>query len=661
MFFRFVAAATLYAIPAFAQTSAPVQATPQTAAPLPVEAFASLPFVEHAHISPDGSHVAGIFGVNGEQRILIMPLTGDKSTTVIAAVPEGTQPGAIQWVNNDNIIVSLTFLLPVEGDRWYVSRLISINRITRKSIKLLWDLRGQNAANVLWIPSDGSNEILVAAQDSIYSNYPEFWPEVYRVDVTTGKRRSAVAGRTNVMDWGADHLGNVRIGLGYNDSRLTSRLFYRPGGSGLFKTADKATYGEDGVLTVPFLFLPGGDNALVMRDNAEGRTGIFEVNLATLEDVKTVYQPENGEVASAITSDDGQLLGAHLTDPKNRIKWFDPKLASAQESFNKSVPNSRVTIESMSKDRSKMLVRIDSAETPGMIYFFDTNVGVLSKIASVNEKVGTKKLSPVRMVQYKARDGLEIEGVLTTPKGKDAKNLPFIVMPHGGPWAHDGLDYDYWAQFLASRGYVVLQPNFRGSTGYGTEFIEKGKGQMGFAMQDDISDGVKWAVAQGIADPKRVCIVGASYGGYAAMWGIAKDPDLYRCAISISGVAALRREVNDFGDSLRGNLYKQQWQEMTPDFNAVSPINAIMKIKAPLMLIHGKRDVTVDHVQSEKMHNAMTKAGKQVEFVSLPLADHYFARQADRIILLSSIERFLAKHNPTDPGNVAVAAAPQQP
>jgi dipeptidyl aminopeptidase/acylaminoacyl peptidase len=340
------------------------------------------------------------------------------------------------------------------------------------------------------------------------------------------------------------------------------------------------------------------------------------------------------------------VLGASTTHKTSPIFWFDADLANLQANFNKSVPNARVEIESMSADRSKMLVRVASAETPGVLYFYDTNVGVLQKIAPVNEKLGSKKLSPVKLVRYKARDGLEIEAVLTTPKGKDPKNLPFIVMPHGGPWAHDGLYYDYWAQFLASRGYVVMQPNFRGSTGYGTEFLNKGKGQMGFAMQDDITDGVKWAVNQGIADAKRVCIVGASYGGYAAMWGIAKDPDLYRCAISISGVAALRREVNDFGGKLRGNLYKMQWQEMTPDFNAVSPINAIAKIKAPLMLIHGKRDVTVDHVQSQKMFNAMTKADKAVEFVSLPLADHYFTREADRIKLLSSMEAFLAKHNP---------------
>jgi dipeptidyl aminopeptidase/acylaminoacyl peptidase len=645
MICRFLLAALLLTGSAFAQTPPPVAAT-APAAPPSVEAFASLPFVERAELSPDGNHIAGIFGGGGEQKVAIMPLVIGASKMIVVGVSEGTQAFRVQWVNNDNIIVSLMGLRPVETERWYISRLLAVSRLSGKVTKLLWDMDGQNASDVLWVPNDGSNEILVAAQATIYSNFSEFWPTVYRVDVTNGKRRKVVLGRTGVLDWGADHLGQVRIGLGFSDGGLTSRLFYRRSGEGAFRQIDKARHKRDEVLTVPFLYLPGGDNALVMRDNDAGRTSIFEVNLATQQTVKTIFEPEQGEVDGALTSDDGKLLGATTTDNTTPIFWFDQDLANLQANFNKSVPNSRVQIESMSADRSKMLVRVASAETPSVLYFYDTNVGVLQKIAPLNEKLGSKKLSPVKLVQYKARDGLEIEAVLTMPKGKDAKNLPFIVMPHGGPWAHDGLYYDYWAQFLASRGYVVMQPNFRGSTGYGTEFLNKGKGQMGFAMQDDITDGVKWAVNQGIADAKRVCIVGASYGGYAAMWGIAKDPDLYRCAISISGVAALRREVNDFGNDLMGNLYKMQWQEMTPDFNAVSPINAIAKIKTPLMLIHGKRDVTVDHVQSQKMFNAMTKADKAVEFVSLPLADHYFTREADRIKLLSSMEAFLAKHNP---------------
>lgn len=614
-----------------------------------LEAFANLPFVDGARLSPDGANIAGLFNISGEQRIVIYSRLTDKTDSFVVGVPDGTNVDAVRWVNNDNIIVTLTGLLPVEGQRWYVSRMIAINRVTKKLTKILWDLQGQNTADVLWIPSDNSNEILVAAQSAIYTDAPGFWPSVYRVDVTTGKRKIEVNGRSDFLEWGADQLGHVRLGIGYNDERRTSFVAYRPDGKGSFKTVDRVNHRKNENLNVPFLFLPGGDTGLVLRDNAEGNSSIYETNLITQGTVRTVFEPKVGEVASVIISHDGlTLLGVTTTDKDNPVIWLDPKLAELQSNFQKSVPTQRATITSMNHDRTQMLVRVDSANSPGTLYFFSADQGILKKVAEINKDIVGKRLSPVKLIQYKARDGLQIEGVLTMPAGRVEKNLPFIVLPHGGPWAHDSLGYDYWVQFLASRGYGVLQPNFRGSTGYGTPFTNKGKGQMGFAMQDDVTDGVKWAVAQGIADPKRVCIVGASYGGYAAMWGIGKDPDLYRCAISIAGVSELRREVNDFGDSIRGNLYTDQWKEMTPDFNAVSPINAINRIKAPLLLIHGKKDVTVDHIQSVKMNNAMTKAGKTVEFVSIPLADHYFVREADRITLLKAMEAFLAKYNPAD-------------
>lgn len=244
---------------------------------------------------------------------------------------------------------------------------------------------------------------------------------------------------------------------------------------------------------------------------------------------------------------------------------------------------------------------------------------------------------------------------MTAPKGRDLRNLPVIMMPHGGPWANDEPRYDYWAQFLANRGYLVIQPNFRGSTGYGTEFMKKGEGQMGLAMQDDITDGLRWAVAQGYADPARACIVGASYGGYAAMWGIAKDPDVYRCAISIAGVASVRREVDDFGGSLMSTKYRADWQRMTPDFAAVSPLNHVNRITAPLLLVHGKKDVTVEFGQSQSMFNRMKSANKTVELVPLPMADHHFGREADRVTLLKAMEDFLARNNPADPPPVKPA------
>lgn len=632
-----------------AETTKPAVAPPPPPPVLSVAAFAGLPLVDRAHLSPNGKYVAGLFSVGGRQKIVTMPLVGDRSGATVAVIPEGTEAGTIRWVNDDNIVVKLTTLMPVITDRWYVTRLISINRLTGKITKLLWDSGGQNAADILWVPDDGSSEILVAAQNTIYSDDEEFWPTVYRVDVVTGKKKRDLSGRVGVMDWYADDLGAVRMGVGYDNSSVSSRLYYRSSGSGSFSVIDKAKHKKDETLDIPFQFLPGGDHALFFRDNDAGKTGIVEVDIKTRDVVRTVLQLEDKDIEGAWMSDDGKtLLGAFVSDSNKPIVWIDPAMVAVQNVFNEAVPNGRATVESMSSDRTKFLVRVDSPENPGLLYYYDTAQGELTKYAAVNESIGNRKLSPVKLVKYEARDGLSIEAVLTVPRNRGSKKLPLVVMPHGGPWANDGLDYDYWAQFIASRGYAVLQPNFRGSTGYGTEFVKKGEGQMGLAMQDDITDGVKWAVDQGIAAPGRVCIVGASYGGYAAMWGIVKDPDQYRCAISIAGVSNLRREVNDFGGALKSNLYRSQWEAMTPDFGAVSPIKFVDKIKVPLLLIHGKKDVTVDHVQSEKMYSAMKKAEKEVEFVSLPEADHYFTREEDRVVLLSAIERFLAKNLPVE-------------
>lgn len=616
---------------------------------LPTESFSKIPFIEDPVLSPNGEYVAGLFGIGGEQRIVMISLIKDGSTPVVVAVPDQTQVNKIRWVNDDNIVASVTVLSRVQQDSWYLSRLISINRKTKAFTKLLWKLRGQNAANILWIPKDGSNEILVAGQDSIFSNIAGFWPSVYRVNVETGKSKKAVSGKQGVLEWAADHNGNVRIGIGYNDRLKTSIIYYASEGSRSFKTIDRVNLGREEDIELPFSFIPGGDTGLMFKDNADGNTAIAEVDLKTQEIIRWVHTAQKGNIRSIRTSYiDDSIIGIIKSDEDSKIEWLQPNLAAAQSELDKAAPKANVSIVSYNHDYSRILAKISTPDSPGLIFSYDTQTQDFVKFAAINESIGNKRLSKVKMIQYDARDGLEIEGVLTLPKGRAHKNLPFIVMPHGGPWAHDRVRYDYWAQFLANRGYGVLQPNFRGSTGYGKSFMLKGQGQMGLAMQDDITDGVSWAVEQGIADPKRVCIVGASYGGYAAMWGLIKDPDLYRCAISIAGVANLRREVNDFGNAIRGNLFKSQWRKMTPDFGAVSPIKSVDNITAPLLLIHGVKDVTVDHKQSVSMNKAMRKADKDVEFVSLPKADHYFTREEDRLMLLKSMEEFLAKHNPAE-------------
>ncbi len=620
--------------------------------------FATLPFVERAVMSPDGQWIGGLFAVGGQRRICIISIFGTAAPRCVA-VPEMTEPGGLEWVNDDNLLIHVTQLIPVEADRWYVHRVINFNRVSGKITRLLWDAKGQTADDVLWTARDGSPMALIAAQDSIYLG-EDFWPTVYRVNVETGVKSRALKGYEDVMHWEADAEGEVRLGYGYSDAHRTSRLLYRANRNDLFRVIDRADDRKREDLIQPVGFGSAPDSVLVIRNDEDKRSSLFDYDLRAQKDLRKLWTaPEGSWITSVIMAEDGKtVLGVRLAGKQRERVWLDPALAELQAAFAKSVPESRVSITSFSRDRQRMLVQIDRADTPGAIYFFDQAGSSLQRISYISEELHSTPLNPVSAVTYKARDGLEIEAILTLPKdygpkdygpkGREAKKLPVVVMPHGGPWNHDTLDYDYWAQFVAGLGYAVIQPNFRGSTGYGEAFERKGEGQMGLAMQDDLNDALKYLVDQGIGDGARACIVGASYGGYATMWGLARDAGLWRCGISISGVASVRREVNDMSDSLTGNANRAAWTRMTPDFSAVSPLNFVDRIKAPLLLVHGKMDVTVDHSQSASMASRMKAAGKPYEFVSLPKADHYFTREADRLALLQAMEAFLKKYNPPD-------------
>lgn len=614
---------------------------------LPLAAFAKLPFLEGAKLSPNGEYIAGQFAVAGEQRFVVASLFGSGSKFQ-GALPDNLEVDGVLWVGSDNVVLRVRQIQPFAmGESVYVTRLIAFNRLTKSFTPLLKNLLGQHASDILWVPADGTTKILVAGQNSIFRQ-ADFWPAVYSVDVATGEHSKVVGPSIDVMDWVADPAGVVRAKIENDLVGARRSLFYRTNSDRKFAKIASASFDD---LNVPILFLPRAATAISLRSTKESSDALVEVDLETGKDVRTVYQAPEGRNIDSVRFDDvgHTILGVRLGgDISGGIRWIDPDLASLQAAFAKALQDRDAKIISLSADRTKMLVQIDRPDDPGRLYFYDTTGGKLQSVAFINPDILTQSAAKVSTIRYKARDGLEIEAIVTPPPGREAKSLAVVIMPHGGPWAHDMPRWDYWAQFIASRGYLVIQPNFRGSTGYGNEFLRKGEGQMGFAMQDDVNDALDWAVKQGMADPKRACVVGASYGGYVAMWGVARDPDLWRCTVSIAGVANLRREVNDFGGTLYAKRYREHWEKMTPDFNAVSPIRFIDRIKVPMLLIHGKKDLTVDHVQSKSMHAKMKVAGKDVEFLSLPKADHYFTREADRVALLTAIEGFLAKHNPAD-------------
>jgi dipeptidyl aminopeptidase/acylaminoacyl peptidase len=648
----------LLASAAFAADNPPI--APQTgpaSARLPVEAFAQLDFVDDAKLSPDGTHIAGIFGIDGKKTLAILKISNIKENPIRLPFPDRAEISNVRWIN-DNYIIATLYRIDKDGTHdVYVGRLVSIDCQTGAFKILLPEMHSLSPAELIWASPDGKPEILVEARKSdttgvsydgsVALENEGFWPSVYSVNLATGRTLKVLDGDLGVTNWFADQSGTVRLGYGHDDNKLEDTLLYRGIGSNAFKRTQRASIKRRDTLIAPFLFTPNTDHALAVAKDDKDNAIIGEYDLTNLALIRTVYTADAFDLEPILSADETTLIGAATNHGRGNF-WFDPTLAKVQKALEDSLATGFVEITGMSSDRTKMLIKHYGGDAPGALYFMDTGEGAMHRFAYINARIGSQHLGETKMITYAARDGLKIEAKLTLPRDQVAKNLPMIMLPHGGPWAHDTLSYDYLSQFLANRGYLVLQPNFRGSDGYGDAFERKGEGQLGLAMQDDLTDGVNWAVKQGMADPHRICILGGSYGGYAAMWGIIKDPDLYKCAISIAGVSNLSRGVNAFEKYLYGKTYKFQWDRMSPDFAAVSPINFVSKVKVPMLLIHGKQDVTVDISQSQSMFAAMKSAGKTVEYVELPSADHHYQRQEDRLSLLSSIETFLKKYNPAD-------------
>ena len=304
-----------------------------------------------------------------------------------------------------------------------------------------------------------------------------------------------------------------------------------------------------------------------------------------------------------------------------------------------------------------MVLHLDSpTEGPGYA-LVDLTTHSSQWLGSEHPGLESADISPVQPVRFKAADGLPITGYLTLPRGRDAKNLPLVVFPHGGPAARDEPGNDWWAQAMASRGYAVLQVNYRGSEGFGRQFLEAGFGEWGRKMQTDLSDGVRYLAAQGIVDPKRVCIVGASYGGYAALAGATLDQGVYRCAVDVSGPAELAKLVawGKERDGDEGVAVQRYWLRYMgvsalsdPRLAAISPAEQAAKVSIPILIIHGKDDTVVPFEQSQMMADALAKAGKPYQFVVLNHEDHWLSRGDTRLQMLQATVDFLQKNNPPD-------------
>ena len=645
--------ALLMSAPAFAQSAAVKPTTPPVVTPVTLNAqsFAATPFMERPELSPNGQYIAARIGVRGAQSLAMLPVFDKSKDTKLIGLGEGAvDVDWWRWVNDDWLLVGVSANDGVEGEKIRVTRVLSLERATGKITLLARRAGGQNASNVIWVARDGSPRILLGVQNSIYFSDKNFWPQVYEVDVSTGKQKTIVPSRVGIFNYYADGNGVVRLGYGYDRERRVARLIYRGNADEPFKTIDRANLRKDETLSFPNLFLAETSKALTI-DNPDGFDALYELDLPTLTRGKKIFGVGGYDIGSVIPNPAGNgVAGVYVTADRTKINWIDPEIAKAQADFDKAVGVGRATIESWSANQKLLLVKVGGADQAGAYFIYNLGAGggSLNRLAYVDEQFKTAKLAPVTTISYKARDGLSIRAVLTLPKGVAAKNLPLILLPHGGPATRDSEDWDWWVQFLAAKGYAVVQPNYRGSTGFGKAHYEAGKQQWGGTMQDDLNDAVTHLAKEGIADAKRVCIVGASYGGYAAMRGAQRDGKLFRCAISYAGVsdlAALARFDDKF---LYGREYTSDLKEKAPDFASVSPLRFPEQFTTPILIMHGKNDLRVPVEQSRTMATKLKAAGKEHRYVEQPLGDHHFSRQEDRLQFLQEMESFLAKYNPAN-------------
>ena len=629
--------------------ASPVPAGAADAAePIPVKAFAQLQTAGSMELSPDGTHVAYLMSHKGRKHIVIQKLDGS-DRRVVPPVDKADIKW-FRWGNAEWLVVSYAFTYQRNAVRTRETRLFSIKRDGTETVNLVRPRKKQVAGTRLgfervqtqdqddvidWLP-DEPNLILLSIDADLDNR-----SEVRRVDIRTGKFKELREGFRGIQYWRTDQQGEVRLAWGYWNSE--HRFMYRSPADQKWRSIDKSDWGQKGIDPVVFDEDPAISYATGL--NEAGRDAVFRINLLTGEIGETVFSRDDvdfdGIAMDSVTS---RPIGVTYTVDQPVIEYWDKGFRRIQKMVDNALKDTVNRIVSHVPEKQLYLIRARSDVEPGVYYLLDLANKRLDFIAETMPGITPEAMSPMRPVGYEARDGTEIPGYLTVPRGAEPENLPLVVYPHGGPHARDTQMFDPFVQFLASRGYAVFQPNFRGSTGYGKAFEDAGRKQWGGLMQDDVTDGVNWLIGEGIADPKRICIAGNSYGGYAAMMGAVKTPDLYRCAVAVNGIHNLPSMISNDKQYVGGTAWTKSFGLDDEKSATVSPYHRADEIKIPILILHARDDYRVPFTQARQMVSRLESRGKDVTFVELEDGDHSMDTQNSRMKTMQAMEAFFAKH-----------------
>ena len=469
--------------------------------------------------------------------------------------------------------------------------------------------------------------------------------DAYELDLASGKLTLAAENPGNITAWGADHAGHIRYAIATDGVDQT--YLYRANAATPFKPVLKTTFRDQ---FAPQFFTADNRRLYVASNIGRDKVAIVLVDPATAREEQVVYARDDVDV-NALRWSRARKRAAYADYQtwKNQRHFLDAEWARTFDRLERKLDGYDVTVQSTTDDESRLIVAATNDRTAGARYLYDRRSDRLTRLGDVMPWLPEARMAAVKPITYVTRDGLPVHGYLTLPNGAAPKNLPLVVHPHGGPWFRDGWGFDPEVQFLASRGYAVLQMNFRGSTGYGRKFWEASFKQWGFRMQDDISDGVAWAVREGVADPKRVCIYGASYGGYATLAGLTQTPELYACGVDYVGVANLFTFLETIPPYWKP--YLEMMHEMVghPErdkalLTAGSPALNADRIRSPLLIAQGARDPRVNKDESDQMVAALKGRGIDVPYIVKDNEGHGFRNEENQFEFYDAMEKFLDKH-----------------
>jgi len=598
---------------------------------IPIEDFFRNPQAGVYRISPDGSRLAFLRPYENRMNIFVRELGSDHEHRLTSQTERDISN--LFWKGNDRIIYTRDF----GGDENFHVFSVGLESDEGRD---LTPFPGVRASIIDDLEEQSETDILIG----LNNRDPRIF-DVHRLNTVTGDFELVAENPGTFDHWITDHDGKVRVATATDGVETT--LLYREGESDPFRPIARLDFRES---LIPAVFTPDNRNLYAISNLNRDRAALVIFDIASGSEVEVLYEhPEvdiNGLSYSTLKK---RIRMALFTTWKVGYHVFDPEWQAVIERLETLLPEAEITVSDIDRAENRIIVRTYSDRSLGAYYLYDRETDRIEKLGDSSPWLNPDELSAMEPIAYQSRDGLLIHGYLTLPVGNDHRDLPIVVHPHGGPWARDTWGFAPAVQFLANRGYGVLQMNFRGSTGYGKSFMQASFKEWGLKMQDDITDGVQWLIDQGIADPKRIAIFGASYGGYATLAGLAFTPEVYACGIDYVGVSNLftfMETIPPYWESFREIMYEMVGhpEKDAELLRSRSPVFHVDRIQAPLMVIQGVNDPRVNVNESEQIVAALRSQGVDVEYLANDDEGHGFHNEENRIEVYRAIERFLEKH-----------------